>query len=229
MQTTKINIQNKDYLIVLAWPEGMTTAAGAWYDFIASKNGKYRVGHAALAIINSDNGKVHYFDFGRYHTPIGYGRVRDHYTDPDTDIKTKAVISKKNIQNIDEILIEVSLKKSYHAKGALYASVLSKINFKSAYAEAKKYQSIGAIPYGPFVINGTNCSRFVAKVCINAGISIWKQLRFMFPYTISPSPKRNISIANNNYYLIRKKKCIKIKRNFVKAYFSGIEIRNEET
>ena len=51
----------------------------------------------------------------------------------------------------------------------------------------------------------------------------------MFPYTISPSPKRNISIANNNYYLIRKKKCIKIKRNFVKAYFSGIEIRNEET
>ena len=28
-----------DFIITLAWPEGMVTAPGAWYDKIASTNG----------------------------------------------------------------------------------------------------------------------------------------------------------------------------------------------
>ncbi|MBT6650195.1 MAG: hypothetical protein HOB54_02370, partial [Flavobacteriales bacterium] len=72
-----------DFIITLAWPEGMVKASGAWYDNILSQDGKYRVGHSALVLVNSTTNKVHYFDFGRYHTPEGYGRVRDIETDQD--------------------------------------------------------------------------------------------------------------------------------------------------
>ena len=81
---------NKDLLIILAWPEGMTTAAGAWYDKYFAKNGKYRVGHSALVLVNSTTRKLHYFDFGRYHTPLGFGRIRDSETDPDISINQLA-------------------------------------------------------------------------------------------------------------------------------------------
>ena len=40
-----------DFIIALAWPEGMVTRAGAWYDFLFAKNGKYRVGHSALVLV----------------------------------------------------------------------------------------------------------------------------------------------------------------------------------
>ena len=72
-----------DFIIVLAWPEGLTTAAGSWYDKILATNGKYRVGHSALVLVNSKTKKLQYFDFGRYHTPLGFGRARDSQTDPD--------------------------------------------------------------------------------------------------------------------------------------------------
>ena len=81
----------KDFIIVLAWPEGLTLGAGAWYDKIFSINGKYRVGHSALVLVNSKSNHLEYFDFGRYHTPNNFGRVRDKETDPDIMLKKKAI------------------------------------------------------------------------------------------------------------------------------------------
>ena len=101
------------------------------------------------------------------------------------------------------------------------------MNFRSAFNYAKKWQEKGAIPYGPFVLNGTNCSRFVATICRKAEPSFLKKIRLKFPFTISPSPKRNVSILNKNYYIVREHKCIKINRNILKAYFSGIEKKDE--
>ena len=216
-----------DFIIALAWPEGMVAAPGSWYDKIASKNGKYRVGHSALALVDSSTSKIYYFDFGRYHTPDGFGRIRDIETDPDTGIKQKAKINGERINNIEEILVEISNNKSYHGEGALYSSVISRVNFRSAFNYAKKWQEKGAIPYGPFVLNGTNCSRFAATICRKAEPSFLKRIRLKFPFTISPSPKRNVSILNKNYYIVREHKCIKINRNMLKAYFSGIEKKDE--
>jgi len=216
-----------DFIITLAWPEGMVTAPDSWYDKIASKNGKYRVGHSALALVDSGTGKIYYFDFGRYHTPDGFGRIRDTETDPDAGIKQKAKINGEKINNIEEILVEISNNKSYHGEGALYSSVISGINFRIAFNYAKKWQEKGAIPYGPFVRNGTNCSRFVATISRKAEPSFLKKLRLKFPFTISPSPKRNVSIANTNYYIVREHKCLKINRSTLKAYFSGIEKKDE--
>jgi len=216
-----------NFIITLAWPEGMVTAPDSWYDKIASKNGKYRVGHSALALVDSTTSKIYYFDFGRYHTPDGFGRIRDTETDPDAGIKQKAKINGETINNIEEILVEISNNKSCHGEGALYSSVISGINFSAAFNYAKKWQGKGAIPYGPFVRNGTNCSRFVARISRKAEPSFLKKLRLKFPFTISPSPKRNISIANTNYYIVREHKCTKINRSTLKAYFSGIEKKDE--
>lgn len=215
----------KDFIIILAWPEGLCEPAGSWYDKFFAKNGKYRVGHSALALVSSESGKIHYLDFGRYHTPVGFGRIRDTETDPDVEIKQKAIIKADKVSNIEDILIEISNNKSYHGEGALYASVISGINCVKALKYAKKWQEKGAIPYGPFIINGTNCSRFVSIISRQSDPSFFKKLRLKFPFCISPSPKRNVSIGNRNYYIVRKKNCIKINRSTLRAYFSGIEKR----
>ena len=106
-------------------------------------------------------------DFGRYHTPKGYGRVRDAETDPDVGIPLLAEIKNNEILNIDTILKEAAYKKANHGEGVLYASVLGGVCFKTAFNFAKKIQNKGAVEYGPFIINGTNCSRFVHQLYKN--------------------------------------------------------------
>ena len=214
---------NTDFIIVLAWPEGEVTAAGAWYDPLFSTDGKYRVGHSALILINSENKELLYFDFGRYHTPTGFGRVRDKETDPDIDIPISAKIENNRIKNIEEILIHTRNKKANHGEGKLYASVLKNINFISSYTFAKKIQEKGIIPYGPFVPKGSNCSRFVSATIRKSNPNLIKSLRLQFPFSLSPSPKRNVSISNHNYYIVEKNKLEEIKRNKINGYFRGIE------
>lgn len=214
----------KDFIIVLAWPEGLVAASGAWYDKYLARNGKYRVGHSALALVDSVTSKIQYLDFGRYHTPDGFGRIRDAETDPDAGIKQKAIINGDKINNIEEILVAISNNKSYHGEGALYASVISDVKFSDAFNYAKNWQKKGAIPYGPFVRNGTNCSRFVATISRKAEPSFLKKIRLKFPFTISPSPKRNVSITNHHYYVVKNQICIEVKKSKLQAYFSSIEI-----
>ena len=213
----------KDHIIMLAWPEGYVRAAGAWYDKFFSINGKYRVGHSAAVLINSKEGKAYYFDFGRYHTPQGYGRVRDEETDPDLVLPEINIKSDK-IVNLNDILVFLSKLKSTHGEGRLYASVLSDVAFFDAYNYAKKLQNKGMVKYGPFVYGGTNCSRFTASLAISSLPPFFKKIRLRFPFCISPSPKRNVSILNNTYYVVDKEKVKIISKSKLKAYFSSIEI-----
>ena len=208
---------------MLAWPEGYVRAAGAWYDKVFSINGKYRVGHSAAVLINSKEGKAYYFDFGRYHTPQGYGRVRDEETDPDL-VLPGVIIKSDKIVNLNDILVFLSKLKSTHGEGRLYASVLSEVAFSDAYNYAKKLQNKGMVKYGPFVYGGTNCSRFTASLAISSLPPFFKKIRLRFPFCISPSPKRNVSILNNTYYVIDKEKVKIISKSKLKAYFSSIEI-----
>ena len=208
---------------MLAWPEGYVRAAGAWYDKFFSINGKYRVGHSAAVLINSKEGKAYYFDFGRYHTPKGYGRVRDEETDPDLILPNVNIKSDK-IVNLNDILVFLSKLKSTHGEGRLYASLLSEVSFFDAYNYAKKLQNKGMVKYGPFVYGGTNCSRFTASLAISSLPPFFKKIRLRFPFTISPSPKRNVSILNNTYYVVDKENVKIISKSKLKAYFSSIEI-----
>ena len=213
----------KDFIIVLAWPEGMVAAAGGWYDRVLSTDGKYRVGHSALILVNSATNQLNYFDFGRYHSPFGFGRTRDLETDPDISLKSKPIISKNSIVNIKEILLEISNLKATHGNGSLYASILKNIDFNKAYEKAKEIQNMGLISYGPVVLTGTNCSRFVTTVMLASKPHWFTRLRLKYPFCLFPSPKRNISIANSNYYVVSMKNYKQINKSFLKSYFSSIE------
>jgi len=156
----------KDFIIVLAWPEGMVAAAGGWYDKVLSTNGKYRVGHSALILVNSATNELNYFDFGRYHSPFGFGRTRDLETDPDITLKSKPIISDNSIVNIKEILFEISNLKATHGHGSVYASILKNIDFNKAYKKAKEIQNMGLISYGPVVLTGKIAQDLLPQSCL---------------------------------------------------------------
>ena len=213
----------KDFIIVLAWPEGMVAAAGGWYDKVLSTNGQYRVGHSALILVNTTTNQLNYFDFGRYHSPFGFGRARDLETDPDISLKSKPIISENSIINIDEILLEIYSLKATHGHGSVYASILKNIDFNKAYKKAKEIQNRGLISYGPIVLKGTNCSRFVTTIMLASQPHWLTRLRLKYPFCLSPSPKRNISIANSNYHVVSMNNYNQINKSYIKAYFSSIE------
>lgn len=212
----------KDLIITIAWPEGMVRGSGSWYDKIVSTKGKYRVGHSAIVLINSETKKAHYFDFGRYHTPKGYGRVRDIETDPDVTV-IDPIIENGEIANIKTILLQLSGMKATHGEGKMYASLIMGVNFDKAFSTAKSIQQKGMLPYGPFTRRGTNCSRFAATVIKSSGPSFIKKLRFKYPFCISPSPKRNVCITNHHYYVVENNNFFEVKKSKLQAYFSSIE------
>lgn len=184
------------FAIVVAWPKTMCKQAGSWYDPLMSalkisKNNYYKVGHAAVVLVNSETSKCHYFDFGRYHAPFGYGRVRDEETDHDLNITTKAEIEYNEIVNLPSILYNLLRNYSCHGTGYLRASYTA-IHFENAFQMAKKLQQQSFIPYGPFVYKGTNCSRFVKKVVLAGTPKLTHQLGLKIPYTISPTPITNV-------------------------------------
>lgn len=211
--------------IALAWPETLCKQAGAWYDglmntFGFSKNNYYKVGHAAVVLIEKESGNCFYFDFGRYHAPFGHGRVRDIETDHDLEILTKAKFDEnKNISNIEQILNELAQNEACHGLGTLHAS-FTNINFDKAYQNAKSMQEKSPWKYGPFIWSGTNCSRFVRTVILYGEPLFVEKLKLTIPYTISPLPIGNVKslkgynlintpneINSNSNYVLEKEIC----------------------
>ncbi|MBO6515738.1 MAG: hypothetical protein JJ975_04225 [Bacteroidia bacterium] len=186
------------FVIALAWPETRCKRAGAWYDGIMeyvgiSNNGYYRVGHAAMIIVDPEDGQCRYFDFGRYHTPKGFGRVRSAETDHELRIHSRAQISDNGnyIYNLREILAEVYMNPSCHGVGPLHGCP-TRVDLDKVLAFVKDMQDVDFVPYGPFVADGTNCSRFVNRA-IQAGVLEFKeQLRLKLPWMISPTPMWNL-------------------------------------
>lgn len=199
------NIHNSrnGFAIILAWPQTFCKQAGGWYDpFLMwlgiSKNHYYHTGHAAVVLVNGFNGCSHYFDFGRYHSPFGYGRVRSDATDPELKMIINAEILNGNINNLGSILMELSNRKACHGEGNLYASVLP-IDFGEAINKAKALQNQSPITYGPFVWKGTNCSRFVNDVLKAGNPSFLTWLKLMFPWTLIPTPMGNVKAGGKRY------------------------------
>jgi len=95
------------FAIALAWPQTWCKQPNSWYDSLLlrlgiSVNHYYRAGHAALVLVEKSTGDCHYFDFGRYHAPFEYGRVRSATTDHDLDLPKKAQLTTdgKSIKNL---------------------------------------------------------------------------------------------------------------------------------
>lgn len=188
---------SKGIAIVLSWPETCCKQAGAWYDPLMSlvginKNGYYKVGHAAIVLIQKETGDCLYFDFGRYHTPVGYGRVRSACTDHDLAVLTQARFDDDGcLINEAAILQEIYHNRSCHGDGYML-SCQTIIDYNQSIMAVQKLQNKVFLRYGPFVWRGTNCSRFVVHVLLRSEISLGLKMRLIFQPSISPSPKGNI-------------------------------------
>lgn len=139
------------FAIAIAWPETWCKRSGAWYDgFInrlgISKHHYYKVGNAALVLVDSETNKCHYFDFGRYHTPFQHGRVRSGNTDDGLKMNTSPRISEdgNKIENFEELLTELQQNAECHGEGNIHASY-GAINFKKAFSKATRMQQISPI------------------------------------------------------------------------------------
>jgi hypothetical protein len=198
------------FAIAIAWPETLCKQAGAWYDGLMnilgfSKDNFYRVGHAAVVLVEIKTGNCFYFDFGRYHAPFGHGRVRDHETDHDLGMYSMAKFSdsRHELLNFEEILSELAENPACHGDGPLHASY-TKIDFDKAFSHAKSMQQNCPIKYGPFILKGTNCSRFVRTIILNAKAPIIDRIKLFFPLSVSPSPIGNVKCLNKKMIVEKK-------------------------
>lgn len=185
----------KDFIIPLAWPEAPVRTAGGPYDKILQmfklyRNGYYKAGHAAFLLVNHETGDIDYFDFGRYISPDRNGRARSKETDPEVIFDVKAEIKDGDIVNYYEIVKAIGEHPQTHGEGTLYTGVQKGINHAKAIEFIKSIQKAPYTPYGPFVIGGTNCSRFVAQTIAK---SIEKGgYKFIYPWYFTPAPLGNI-------------------------------------
>jgi hypothetical protein len=184
------------YGIAIAWPETKCKQAGAWYDSFMTliglnKKGYYKVGHAALILLDKETNTCKYFDFGRYHTPYGYGRVRSMTTDFDLEIKTKACFKNGSISNLELVLEELQQNNSTHGTGYIKAAILD-INIHKTERYIQDLIQKESIPYGPFIKSGTNCSRFVCDALLKGEPKWPSSLALKFPIMFTPTPLWNL-------------------------------------
>lgn len=188
-------MERDGFAIALAWPETYCKQSGAWYDYFAevlkiSENNYYKVGHAALILVNA-KGNLFYYDFGRYHAPFGCGRVRSQDTDPELELFSSAKCTSSKIENFHEILKEVSTKKEFHGEGKLIASY-TKIYFDKAKKRADKMLHLNPWKYGPFIFSGTNCSRFVRSIIMAGDPIIFTKINLLTQLSVTASPYFNV-------------------------------------
>ncbi|MEX1131687.1 MAG: DUF6695 family protein [Flavobacteriales bacterium] len=186
-----------DLIVALAWPATWCKQAGAWYDGMLrrtgiNKRGYYRVGHAAVLVLKQDDPQAHYFDMGRYHAPVGTARVRNAITDHDLRIETAVRWNgARQPANLRAVLDEVAANPACHGNGPLHwAAVLG--DASAALTKARAMQRKHFHDYGPFVLWGSNCSRFVRTVVLAARPAQMPRLLMSFPPSLTPTPLTNI-------------------------------------
>lgn len=201
---------NNAFILTLAYPETIVSHSQEWYcrylRFLSVGNNKYvRAGHAALVLIDKSTGVLEYYDFGRYVTSPGYGRVRGREIDFELDIPIVAQIENNQIENLAEILKFFATQPNItHGDGDLYASVCSAINYKKAKQFIRTFQSQGFIPYGVFKKDTTNCSRFVTDSLIESVTDASIKSNLIKSKWFTPSTISNVVLSDteNQVYVI---------------------------
>lgn len=189
-------------ILVLAYPETVVRIPDERYlsllRFVGIGNRRYvRAGHAALVLIEKATGKLDYYDFGRYITKAGTGRVRGKSTDNELDFDLKAEMVDGKIDNLDEILRFLATNpKIIHGDGKLVASVCERVDYNVAKAYIRSMQDQHFIRYGVFVKAASNCSRFVTTTLIAGTTDNSIRRRLIRSTWFTPSTVGNVVIAN---------------------------------
>ncbi|MCT4648626.1 MAG: hypothetical protein N4A74_26800 [Carboxylicivirga sp.] len=187
---------NTDIMISIAWPDKAVslTSGTKWVEktgFMGAKDGKIKAGHAGAIIVNKEDGNIYYYDFGRYRTSKGKGRVRDSGSDKDLRLNLKAVFDNDgNIENIHKILTLIAGKKTFDSYGKMIASVTKGVNFEKAREFAENLQAEGEVDYGPFQYKGSNCARFVQDLILASDPPF--AVSIDVSANVTPSPKGNV-------------------------------------
>ncbi len=191
-------------IIVLAYPDTFVKMSDEWqcklFPLVGLGTWDYvKAGHAAIVLIENRTGKASYYDFGRYVTPKGYGRVRSEITDVELKIPFKAkLIGNGPLENLNEFLLWLDANpQKTHGKGRLLASVCEDVNFTKAEKYIQELQQRGSIPYKAFKNEGSNCARFVTETILESteNKDIIKALNHNKRFT--PSTVGNVEKASN--------------------------------
>jgi len=163
-----------------------------------------KAGHAALVLVENATGNAFYYDFGRYITPEGSGRVRGANTDAELEIPFKAAITNDVFENLDKFLLWLDANpEKTHGSGRLVASVNEHVYFEKAHEYILTLQAQGSIPYRAFGTLGSNCARFVTETILSSTEEkhIIKALKHNKKFT--PSTVGNVEkSASNKVYQV---------------------------
>lgn len=190
-----------DTAIVIAWPQCTARADESLPIFLRKaglvKNLNFRVGHAAICLINPQSHEVIYYDFGRYITPRGYGRARSKYTDPELALSTKAVFNdEKDLMNVEQIATELDGKAKYtHGVGPLVFSVSKSIDYIKARTYADEMVMKGYFPYNGLIKSASNCARYVTETIKVSSEDGTVGTKLKYPLTLRPTPLFNVVAA----------------------------------
>ncbi len=193
----------QDIAIPIAWPDQTARGDELWFKILKGlgivKNLNFRIGHAAILLIERQSGQIKYFDFGRYICPRGYGRARSAAFDPRLKVETVAQFSNtKQLVNLAEILAELSMmEEATHGGGRLLCSVSQDISFQKAAAYAEALVNKGPVLYGALAANNNSCSRYVAQILVEGMMKDDKRIsKILYPESLKASPTSNVVNAN---------------------------------
>jgi hypothetical protein len=205
---TKLSNNKNAAVIPLAWPEMTARGQEKIWAVLRKlglvKNMNFKVGHAAMVV--ALDSQFLYYDFGRYITPMGYGRTRSAETDPKLTLHSKPKWSTEGVlTNLEELCAELeSIKQATHGDGPLYASINHETNPLTLFQYIHSIIDSGYLRYNALVRSHSNCARFVAQAILAgwAKNSSYRK-RFLFPVTLAPTPYFNVlATSENGKYLI---------------------------
>ena len=195
-------MDNTGIIITLAYPDTVVRISDEKYvSYIRylgiGKKNYVRAGHAALVLINTQDGNLEYFDFGRYTTPQGFGRVRGKDTDHELDFHLKAEIENGSIKNLENIIKFLATNpKLTHGEGKMVVSICDEVNYQKAKIYINRMRDTGLIKYAAFSKNASNCSRFVTDTLI-ASVTNKKIVKSLIKSNrFTPSTVGNVVNAN---------------------------------
>lgn len=200
----------QDIALPLAWPDQTARGDELWMAILKKigivKNLNFKVGHAAIVLIERKTGEIRYFDFGRYLTPRGFGRARSALFDPRLELHTIARFdSEGKLNNLEEILEELKSKESAtHGGGMLLCSLAYGISFKKAVAFAETLVDKGPVLYGALAPSNNSCSRYVAQILCEGMPRDDKRInKILYPESLKASPTSNVVNASSDKSIIR--------------------------
>lgn len=197
--SVQLNETEGDIAIPVAWPDKRVslTPGTKWLDgsgiMGADGDGKIKVGHAGLILIDRQTGTTKYFDFGRYGKDPTKGIVRSSMTDSDLAIPDASFDEDGNVSNMEGILKSLAGKKTFAGYGRMIASEVRDIDFEESEKFALDLQAEGESSYGPFTFGGSNCARFVCDAILEGDPGMFTTYRLNDQ--ITPSPEGNVRIG----------------------------------